>query len=89
MRFIILAALLLSGCGVATPHPVVEHTVVEKVPVAVTCYKAADLPVEPAKVAKDLTGDAMHDLDLISASALRLRRWGQSEAALLAGCTVK
>ena len=86
---ILIASLLLSACNAQTPHPTVDVPVIVKVPVAVACYSASDIPAEPAKVNKDLTGDAMHDLDIVSASALRLRAWGQSEAALLSGCTTK
>jgi hypothetical protein len=86
---ILIAALLLSACSAQTPHPIVDVPVTVKVPIAVPCYSASDIPTEPAKVGKDLTGDAMHDLDIVAASAFRLRAWGQSEAALLSGCTIK
>jgi hypothetical protein len=81
-------ALMLAGCGAATPPPAVEiRTVTVEKPVAVPCVKIADLPAEPEKVAGKLTGDARRDLDTVSASALRLRSWGREMRAMLVGCS--
>ena len=87
----ILAALLfaLSGCA-QTPHintapPPPQVVTVDKV-VTVPCVKPSDIPPEPPRVGSQLNGDAPHDLEIIFASALGLRQWGEKQAALLAGC---
>ena len=80
--------LLLAACT-PTPHPAIEVRVVEKiVPVAVSCVKASDVPSEPALVGDKLTGDAARDLPTVAASAVRLRAWGRTLAALVSACVL-
>lgn len=88
MRLIMLASLiLLSACAGRTPPPGIEIRVQRvEVPVAVACTKLSTIPPEPAKIADKLTGDARRDLDLVSASAIRLRSWGSELRAMLKGC---
>jgi len=84
----ILAALALSACSKPDlPPPAIEvRTVTVDRIVTATCLKAADIPAIPAKVGDKLTGDARRDLDLVSASALRLRAVAMQMAAMLRGC---
>lgn len=85
----ILATLLaLSGCTKPDlPPPGIElRTITVEKPVAVACVKASDLPAEPPKIASKLTGDARRDLDLVSASAIRLRAYGAELRAMLKAC---
>jgi len=84
----IATLLLLSACGAQTPPPAVEvRTVTVKVPVPTACVDKASIPAEPPKVGSQLTGDARHDLDVVSASALRLRQALKETFALLGPCT--
>jgi hypothetical protein len=88
MRGVVLLAVALSACArPAVPPPAVEvRTVTVDRPVAVPCVRKSDIPAEPAKIGDRLTGDARRDLDLVSASALRLRAWGRQMVAVLTGC---
>lgn len=87
MRAIILA-LMLTGCA-ATPPPGIEvRTVTVDRPVAVPCVKGP-LPVEPERVADKLTGDAVRDLDIVAASAIRLRAYAGEMRAMLGACGAK
>ncbi len=82
-------AALLSSCGnvQSTPAPPVEARVVTvDRPVPVPCVAAAQIPAMPAKVGDQLNGDAGHDLDIVSASALRLRVALDKVLALLGAC---
>lgn len=82
-----VAVLALSACSTTpTARPVVEHTVQVKIPVPVACVDASDVPAEPRHVAGDLNGQAVHDLDIVSASAIELRTWGETLAALIGPC---
>jgi hypothetical protein len=89
MKIIIAATLiLLTGCASTTPPPAVEVRIQRvEVPIAVACIDKATIPAEPEKIAGKLTGNASQDLDLVSASALRLRVWGRELRAMLSGCT--
>lgn len=82
------AALMFSGCS-ATPtaRPVTEKIVTVEKPVPVACVDKAKVPAEPRHVAGDLNGQAVHDLDVVSASAIELRGWGERLAALIQPCT--
>jgi len=87
MRAIILA-LVLTGCA-ATPPPGIEvRTVTVDRPVAVPCVKGP-LPVEPERVADKLTGDAVHDLDIVAASTIRLRAYADELRAIVGPCVAK
>jgi hypothetical protein len=83
-----LGLILLPGCAKTIQAPPgIEVRKVEVIkPVAVACVKVSDLPSEPPKIAGKLTGDARRDLDLVSASAIRLRAWGSELRAMLKGC---
>lgn len=80
---------VISGCSAPkTPPPAIEvRTVETKVPVPVPCLAKADIPAEPEHVADRLTGDARRDLDIVSASAIRLRVWGEALHAALVACS--
>jgi hypothetical protein len=89
MRYIPLATLaLLTACS-TTPaaRPVAEKIVTVEKPVPVACVDVAKVPAEPPHVAGDLNGQAVHDLDIVSASAIELRSWGEKLAALIQPCT--
>ena len=84
----VLLFVLLAGCA-QTPPPKPGIQVIYrdvKIPVAVPCVAAKDVPTEPSKIAGKLTGDARRDLDTISANAIRLRSWGRVMSAMLLGC---
>ncbi len=82
----VAAALALAGCAKTTP-PAVELRVQKvEVPVPQPCLAADRIPAEPPRIANELTGDARHDLDLVAASALRLRAWGETMTAVLRAC---
>lgn len=94
MRGIMLASisLFLAACAATTPPPAVEVRVVEKVvPLPVTCITAEQyrelIAREPARVNAQLNGDARHDLDLVAASAIRLRAYAGELRAALKACT--
>jgi hypothetical protein len=81
-------ALALSACATGTPPPAIEvRTQRVEVPVPVPCVDKSAIPTKPGKISNTLTGDAAHDLDLVTAQALRLGVWGDSLAALLIACT--
>lgn len=89
MRIVGLVLIgMLAACSTAkTPPPAVEvRTVTKTIPVPVPCLAKADIPAEPEHVADRLTGDARHDLDIVAASAIRLRLWGQAMHAALVAC---
>jgi len=86
---ILVAALSLAGCAtepLAKPAVEVRYQTVN-VPVATPCVTKDQIPAEPEKVGDKIVGDPRRDLDTISASALRLRAWGKTLAAILIGCT--
>lgn len=86
-----LPLLALAGCGdtvKSVPLPPTEvRTVTVDRPVAVPCVDRKDIPAMPPKVGAQLTGEAGHDLDVVSASALRLRASLDKALALLGACT--
>lgn len=86
---IVAAAIGLSACSTTQPPPpaVQIRTVTVDRPVAVACVRKSDIPAEPPKVASQLTGEARHDLDIVGASALRLRQALNETFALLEPCT--
>lgn len=77
-------SLAISACATTTPIGIQVREV--PVPTPVACVARVDLPAEPARVGPSLTGNAVLDLVIVSASALELRKWGQEQAALLEGC---
>jgi len=88
IRLTLAAALLLAGCATTREPPAVQVRTAEvKVPVPVACVDAKAVPEEPAKVGDKLNGQAAHDLDLVSASAITLRQWGRELRALVTPCT--
>lgn len=94
MRKLFVAATViigLSACATTKlPPPAVElRTVRVEIPVAQPCLAAEQIPPVPPRIADQLTGDARHDLDLVSASALRLRSWGEQMHAALVACAAK
>lgn len=86
----VLLCVLLAGCATTqTPAPKPGVQVIYrdvKVPVAVYCVLAKDVPTEPERVTGKLTGDARRDLDVLAAANLRLRSWGRTLVAILGGC---
>lgn len=83
-----LAALALAGCAhrPAPPPAVVVKTVTIDRPIATMCVDATQIPEVPERVGDQLTGDAARDLDLVAASAIRLRAALDEALALLDGC---
>ena len=82
-----LLAVALTGLSACSrPGGIEVRTVEVKVPVAVPCLRADQIPSEPEKIAGRLTGDAQRDLDIVTASALRLRAWGEAMRAALLAC---
>lgn len=85
MRVLILPALFaLAACATKPPIGIEVRTV--EVPTPVACVSVDQLPAEPPRVGDRLTGNAVLDLAIVAASALELRKWGQEQAAILAGC---
>lgn len=81
---IVLVFSLLAACQTAQPVGIEVRTV--EVPTPIQCVSPEQVPAEPEKVGSKLTGQAVADLLIVSASALELRKWGQEMAALLRGC---
>lgn len=81
IRLAFLAPLALAACA-HTP----EGPRIVEIPVPVACVAKDKLPSEPALIAPGLTGDAVHDLDLVAASNIQLRGWGRSLYAALVAC---
>jgi hypothetical protein len=84
MRAIILA-LMLSACATTQPAVRVEIQTI-RVPVTVACVRASDIPAKPVLLGSQLTGNSVHDLDLVTAQLLRFMTYGEVQAALLSGC---
>lgn len=78
-----LSALSLAACS--TMKPGVEIRRVE-VPVPMPCIPRDQIPDEPQRVGDALTGNAAADLQIVSASALQLREWGQKMRGALLAC---
>ena len=95
MRAVIMLPIFgfaAAGCTATTPPPAVEVRTIEvKVPVPVACLTAEQMNAliarEPARVNAQLNGDARHDLDLVAASAIRLRAYAGELRAALKACT--
>lgn len=86
-RIIIIAAAALSACATVSEPGIDVRTV--EVPTPVPCVNEADIKAEPDLVGTLLNGDAVHDLGIVSPSALELRLWGRSLLALIVpGCTI-
>lgn len=88
MAFAICLLFALAACA-TTPKPPAEPTIIYRtvnVPVPVSCIDKGVIPSMPEKVGADLNGDAAHDLDVVSASAIRLRSALDQALALLGGC---
>jgi hypothetical protein len=82
------ASATLAACSTTpTARPVVEKIVTVEKPIPVACVDKAKVPAEPRHVAGDLNGQAVHDLDVVSASAIELRTYGETLAALIQPCT--
>lgn len=77
---ILMGATLLASCG--------PKVVEVKIPVTVGCVKESDIPAIPAPIAKQLNGNAAHDVTPISISALELRAALNTAVALLQGCII-
>ena len=75
----------LSACK-TTPGPVEVRTVFVNVPVSVSCIKPGMVPAPPPKIGALLNGDSQHDLNLVAASAIRLRAYGDVLLALVSAC---
>jgi hypothetical protein len=94
LRCVTLIALSLytTACAkVDRARPAVEIRTVEVLkPIPTPCLAITDwkalLAKEPARIAALLTGDARHDLDLVAASAIRLRAYTQALQAALRAC---
>lgn len=87
----IALAVALAGCGGDGPQPlppVEVRTITVNTPVSTPCIHRGDVPAMPPKIGNQLTGDAGHDLDVVSASALRLRSALGTALALLGGCLI-
>jgi hypothetical protein len=84
----IAVLIYTSGCATTKPlPPAVElRTVRVEVPVPQPCLHAEQIPAEPERIAPKLTGDARHDLDLVTAQAIRLQAWGRGMHAALIAC---
>lgn len=77
--------LTLPAAMCETRQPGVEVRTIE-VPVPVPCLAEDQIPVEPARVGEQLTGDPRIDLPIVSSSALALRAWGQVMHSALTAC---
>lgn len=80
--------LFLCACATTPcPPPAISVRTVEVVkPVPVACVKPEQVPAMPPRVGDDLTGDAQRDLDVVAASAIRLRAALDQALALLGAC---
>lgn len=78
-----IVALPLAACS--TPNQGVQIRTVE-VPTPVPCLDRSQIPAEPERVGDKLTGYAAADLQIVSASALKLREWGRAMHAALLAC---
>ena len=86
LGFSCVMLIALSGC-VDTPPPAIEvRTVTVSVPIATACVSPAQVPAEPPHIGSQLNGDAAHDLDIVSASAIRLRSYAEELSAIVTGC---
>ena len=84
-RTIMLLPLALAACGHTQTVTKLETVEVLK-PVPVACVTAAQIPREPPLVGDQLNGDSGHDLDIVSASAIEVRKSLRVALALLIAC---
>ena len=85
MRAIIASLLLLSACK-TTPGPVEVRVQRVNVPVSVSCIAPGQIPKAPPRIGHLMNGDAQHDLNIVAASAVRLRAYGDVLLALVTAC---
>jgi starvation-inducible outer membrane lipoprotein len=85
MRILTASLFLLAGCS-TVPGPVQVRTVEIRTPVAISCVQTSQIPTAPPKVGSQLNGDAQHDLDVVAASAIRLRAALDVTLSLLGAC---
>lgn len=77
--------LALTACATGQQQGI--RTTLVPSPTPVACVDPAQVPAEPPSVASQLTGDAVHDLGIVAASALDLRAYGRTLRALIVpGC---
>lgn len=81
-----LVAISLNTSACTTTAPIGIQVREVEVPTPVACIQRDQLPAEPAVVGSGLTGNAVVDIAIVAASALELRKWGETQAALLQGC---
>lgn len=81
----IVVLFAFGGCD--QPGGIDVRTV--EVPTAVPCLPLAKIPAEPPLVDDQLTGNADADVNIVGASALLLRAWGQQMQAALVECAVR
>lgn len=83
------AATLIAGLVTLTAcqhtEPGIEIREV-RVPVPQPCLPADQIPAEPETVGHRLSGNAVVDLPIVAASALRLRAWGRELHAAHVAC---
>lgn len=85
----VTAAALIAGLVTLTAcqhtEPGIEVRMVE-IPVPQPCLPADQIPAEPPLIGDQLSGNAVEDLPIVAASALRLRAWGRVLAAAHIAC---
>ena len=97
IQFIVWAVMITSlmlcvaGCAhgprVDTAPPPPKVIYVDRV-VTANCVKASDIPATPPKVGSQMTGDAVHDLDIVASADLQSRAALDQAIALLTGCAL-
>lgn len=88
-RAFCLIALSVAGCGgMPRPDPVIKPPQIITVDKVVTaqCVTQADIKPRPAPVKGTLTGDAVHDVDILAARVIDDDAWADVAAALLDKC---
>ena len=88
-RALFLIAFSLAGCGgMPRPDPVIKPPQIITVDKVVTtqCLTPADIRPRPAPVKGSLTGDAVHDVDILAARVIDDDAWADVAAALLTKC---
>lgn len=83
--FVCALTLALAAC---TEPGIEVRTVEVLVEKPVPCINKKDVPPEPPKVGDTLTGDAQVDLNIVSVSALSLRKTLNELYAIVEGCTI-
>lgn len=88
----IALAVALAGCGGdegPKPLPPVEVRIVTVDHMVPTpCIHREDVPAMPPQVGAQMNGNAGHDLDVITPSAIRLRSALDKALALLGACLI-